>query len=851
VPRRSDDLAPKTPEELYDGLTVTDPAIGGLWRRQSHILGLYYENHRDSDDVALELPTGAGKTLVGLLIADWRRRVTGGSSAFVCPTRQLARQAYEKAEGYGIPAVLLTGSNTGWTPGDVTRGVTGEATIISVYSHIFNISPKLKPQTLVLDDAHAAEGPVAKNWSVVVNRQHEAYEPLLDAVASAIPGERLSELRNEDLAPHLRPAPQMIGPKDLGDRAEAVIATLDEHLDWEESASYALSEIRGHLAGCIMYASWGELLIRPFVPPTRFHDAFEGADQRVYLSATLGQAGEIERSFGRKEVPRVETPLDWERHGTGRRLILLPRAGMHAGEASAFIQETIEEFERALVLVPSEWQAEEVRVLLPDGWTVLDKEDIDERLHPFQVSTECALVLANRYDGIDLPGDQCELILISGLPAGTHLQERFLFDTVEARSALRERIRTRLMQGVGRATRSRTDHAVVLMTGESLVEFLREPANLTGLRPELQAELGYGMYLAQEDHELADVIASFIAKDENWSQAEEYLREEADRAGIEAPAGTQQLQESASWEVLACQAAWRGEPQQACAHAVAAVRRLTVGAVGPYRTLWKVLAAHWAAQHAAESEDALDARIAAELVRDAAASARTRAWRPVLPDVPVSADAEALDTRAMRLAGELQAVARSPRADRRVDELESWIGSDAAPEFERGLERMGTMLGFDAIRPNVPAAPDGAWRDGNDQILWEAKSEQEDDGCLSAQIVRQATTHPTWVENELDWEHAQNQVVFLASPRQSVDRSGLAVAADHLYLTSIESVRSLGAETAALWRSLVAGINGLTPSEAAERISEEIAAQGLTTKNLKARLDAVRIADLDPQAGDD
>jgi Rad3-related DNA helicase len=33
-----------------------------------------YEGQIDAADLALELPTGTGKTLIGLLIAEWRRR---------------------------------------------------------------------------------------------------------------------------------------------------------------------------------------------------------------------------------------------------------------------------------------------------------------------------------------------------------------------------------------------------------------------------------------------------------------------------------------------------------------------------------------------------------------------------------------------------------------------------------------------------------------------------------------------------------------------------------------------------------------------------------------------------------
>ncbi len=842
VPNRPNERPPESPEDLYDGLSVTDTAIGALWRHQSHVLERYFDDHRESPDVALELPTGAGKTLVGLLIADWRRRVTGASSAFVCPTQQLAHQAHEKASGYGIPTVLLVGPNREWDPGDRTCGVTGDATIISVYSHIFNTSPKIKPQTLVLDDAHAAEGPVAKNWSVSVEREHLAYQALVDVVADAIPNERLSELHNDGLPLHSLPLPQLVGPKDLADRADAVVEALDDHLEPDESAGYALSEIRAHLPGCLMFVGWRDVLIRPFVPPTCFHDTFEDAEQRVYLSATLGQAGELERSFGRTKIPRVETPSDWERRGSGRRLVLLPRAGMQPLAASEFIEETIERFPRALVLVPSKWEAEEVEVLLPDGWEVLRIGDVDERLHPFQESTYRALVLANRYDGIDLPGEQCELIVMSGLPAGTHLQERFLFYTAGAESALRERIRTRLMQGMGRATRHRNDHAVVLMASEPLIDFLREPGNLVGLRPELQAELQYGLYLAREGHGLTSIVNSFLARNEAWEQAEQYLRHEADEANLAAPKGADQLQSAAASEVRACRAAWRGEPAEACRHAQAAVRQLTVGEVAPYRTFWKVLGAHWGAQHASATGDAIDARLASELSRDANASARAQSWRPILPEVPVDVDVEALETRALRLARELQAVSRSSRGERFSDELEKWMGTDSSSEFERGLERLGRMLGFDAVRPNVPTSPDSAWRDDDVHILWEAKSEEGEDGVVSASAARQATTHPTWVVRELDWDSSQEAIAVIVSPRTEIDDGARAVAAENVFLASSGSIRSLADEAIELWKDLLGAIHGLTPREAADRVAGELADRGLDTASLKSCLTATPVA---------
>jgi hypothetical protein len=45
-----------------------------LWGHQEKTLDSYFANYLQAKDVAIEPPTGTGKTLVGLLIAEYRRR---------------------------------------------------------------------------------------------------------------------------------------------------------------------------------------------------------------------------------------------------------------------------------------------------------------------------------------------------------------------------------------------------------------------------------------------------------------------------------------------------------------------------------------------------------------------------------------------------------------------------------------------------------------------------------------------------------------------------------------------------------------------------------------------------------
>lgn len=68
-------LAPAaaSPEALFSALPRTAAEHGALWSRQADILRAYASEHTTSPDVALELGTGSGKTLVGMLTAEWRR----------------------------------------------------------------------------------------------------------------------------------------------------------------------------------------------------------------------------------------------------------------------------------------------------------------------------------------------------------------------------------------------------------------------------------------------------------------------------------------------------------------------------------------------------------------------------------------------------------------------------------------------------------------------------------------------------------------------------------------------------------------------------------------------------------
>lgn len=72
---------PESPALLFRDLKK-DPSIKFLWAHQEKLLDKYLAEYEGSADLAIELPTGTGKTLVGLLIGDFRRRKNDERIAF-------------------------------------------------------------------------------------------------------------------------------------------------------------------------------------------------------------------------------------------------------------------------------------------------------------------------------------------------------------------------------------------------------------------------------------------------------------------------------------------------------------------------------------------------------------------------------------------------------------------------------------------------------------------------------------------------------------------------------------------------------------------------------------------------
>lgn len=812
-----------SPEELYLSGTLprTTEASESLWSHQADVLRTYSESHQNTADLALELPTGTGKTLPGLLLGEWVRRKAEGPVIYATPTKQLACQVAATAEREGIPVVVLTGSAKYWDAVDEAAAEGGEAIGITTYSSVFNSSPKLpEPRLLIFDDAHAGEQFVGNEYGVTIRRYEDeaAYLRTLEALKPFLSTLLIQRLEGEP-DPGAHHQVRLILPA-VDDGAltkfDAALAELPRPY------SYDLAMIRSGLGACCVYVSYGGLQIRPMIPPTFENRVFGRAKQRIYLSATLGSGGDLERAFGRREIVRMPLPTK-RAPRSGRRLFVFPDL-VKGGDALGLTKRIIGLTNKALVLSQETVaNAEAVgRVLAGDGVPVLGRDDLEQHgLEAFAMAETGVLGLANRYDGLDLPGKACRIVVLGGKPDAVGLQERFLSERAEANAALAERLRTRIVQGAGRCTRGPNDYAVVVVLGSDITKYFSRPDNLQALEPELQAEVEFGWQNSKgaQPDEVIENVEVFLAHDADWREQGEPMvaefRQEAVK--VDSPAADA-LGKAAALEVEAWQLAFGGDWVGASEKLQYAVPHVGPEATRGYRGLLLYIAGVWL--HLGAQDETQRAR-ARKLVREAALAANRGTWLKEMRELPgteelplAPMDVDAVNRVVARLRGQL----RPKRISEDLKEMQEALAQDEATRYERGLTTLGSFLGAEASKPKGQGRCDSAWVWGT--AMWmtvEAKSEEHDDGLLPLKDVRQANTQLDQLAADRGMDNPPaGSPAIIVSDRLTVDPQHAPAANPNVYLASTNVVAEISSDAATVWGDLLTTAAGIS-SETAQR----------------------------------
>jgi hypothetical protein len=670
-------------------------------------------------------------------------------------------------EQYGLSVYGFTGPISKYDTNGKAAYLNVDSIAVTSYSGLFNTNPFFdSPDVIILDDAHAAENYISSLWALKIDQTntvlHTAVSNLIKPLLNPADYARLMGETNSmaDLTwVDKIPTPEFIK---LQDELHGIVSTHVKDTDLR----YSWSMIEDHLGACHMYLSPKDILIRPLIPPTWSHAPFENAKQRIYMSATLGLGGDLERLTGRKKIERLPIPDGWDRQGIGRRFFLFPEMSLEDTEIPALATALMKEAGRSVVLSPNDKSVKDLKKYVEEtlSFKVFGAADIEQSKKDFVSEQEAVAIIANRYDGIDFPGDDCRLLFVDDLPRATNTQEKFFLYRMGANLLYNERIQTRVLQAMGRCTRSSEDSSAVIVTGEELLRYLLNPKRQKYLHPELQAEIQYGITQSKDckDTDFVDNLKVFLENDKEWEEANnDILALRQDMVQVPFPA-IEMLGSVVTYEVEYQKRLWQGDWDEALRQCEQVLKSLQSDDLSGYRAIWSYLAgsAAWLNR---------DEKTAREYFRAAKNMASGISWlvslsRYQAKEEPETADKIHLLKQLEKL--ELIFSKYGIGQSKKYDNIEKQIidGLEGKISFEHAHLLLGEWLGFDSRKVEADASPDPWWTVGEICFVFEDHADAKPSTVLDATKARQVSSHPKWMKEHAGLDDKTKVLPVLVSP---------------------------------------------------------------------------------------
>ncbi|PWW01234.1 RAD3-like DEAD/DEAH box helicase [Paenibacillus cellulosilyticus] len=759
----------------------------GKLERLSHEQGESFKEYetirKTCSDIAIEMPAGLGKTLVGGLIGEFNRLTQNWRIVYACANKQLAAQTHALLQSYGVQSVLLVGQKESFQVHDFNRYQRAAAVAVTVYSHIFNISPAFSDaHQIIFDDAHAAEYAISDFWSLTIKKEKHPeiftalFETLGDAIASHVQDRVLHGMFDP-----LHDGVDIIPLALWIEKKDEIRSLLSSKVDGTD-LYFSWSRIVNHLHACQIYISHDTFTIRPILPPNlkRQTAAFASSRERIYMSATVGDAGELERIFGVAHIHRISKFSVDANKISGRRLILFPEDHFSKDQLWEVLAETIRMQSRALILCPSypvlQHVLNKLKEHIPD-YSVFLSKDIEESMEPFVSSQKGVLLLAGRYEGIDLKDDQCRLQIIYELPVAIGTSEQFLQARLRVKELLRTMLATRILQGLGRCTRGHKDYASVLFVGKRVGEYMYKDEFLGMLPAEVDAEISFGFEQIEQIRDLStwkQALQIFFDQGEEWSEIEGHIQtltDEKNKARIREVIFNESLRLSAADELSYLYSIWEGEFEKAHQSADQVLKHFgRQETLKGYRAWWNYLIASVGVLQGEKEK-------AREYHQKAVNAADYKLWldKRVFNERQIGEDEnfpELVEYQLNTMLAVLESYGdRSNRFDKHWATMVDGLSSPIAETYEPALCTLGQFLGFESDRPKGKGTPDGVWLSLSCGIVFEAKTNVEKpEGAISLDDIRQTGYHENYVRKNYPVSDSITITTVMICPKQYVEK---------------------------------------------------------------------------------
>lgn len=675
-------------------------AFPELWPWQQEVLSAIQEV---PGDAAIELPTGAGKTVPALLMCEEYRQRTGQPVAYLTGTKQLTQQVKAEADRLGVPAVAFHGAKVSWDDDRKSDYEFATAVGIMNYWNYLNEAPGVNPAgLLVLDDVHLAEGPLRDFFAVMIQASDPLFVEVLGRIQARFGYYGIINDLLEGIIPAL-PA-EMLSPLDSLEVAREVGALLDAQLEDGSPAWWAWRRTRSHAQACCWLVSARGLTITPWIPPSQTIEHFAEPERRLYLSATVGDLNDLRRRVGCPPVERVTAAVP-PRQGKRFVGLLRPDREQTPMEIVTEAQPLIAAASKALWLCARSSTADVLQAALIDAklGNVRRLQADNGAADLFAAAETGQLVCAGRYDGMDFPGDSCRLEILPEIPVATSELEDFISAYLRDAPFARSRFAQRVAQALGRCNRGESDRAVYLLWDPGFFNALGSRRGLDLLPAEVRPDV---FAAVRRSGEPTAVIAA----------ARRFLKgEDPDDPPQPPPAEIIGASTSAGDELDGVLRLW-SEDYRGAAERFARAAAATDGA-GELRGFWLAMQALALTLANRTYQDAGAGRQAASAIADAISAGGVNTFFSRLRASQArAAQAQAEDHRTRN--DGLFASWDTLLDRRRGVQLERWraallsdLGGDSHDGVIRAIAELGRLLG---LKTEAPQA-----KQGEHDLLWE------------------------------------------------------------------------------------------------------------------------------------
>ncbi len=515
------------PIEIYESLDRRSIA-GPLRNAQINVLSAWHSESRNQRDLIVKLHTGEGKTLIGLLVLQSKLNENGGPCLYLCPNKYLVNQTLSEARKFGVPCCFIEDVNL---PDEFLEG---KKILVTTVKKLFNGRTKfglnnnyVDVNSIVLDDSHACVDIIRESFTIKIQSDHEMYTKLRGLFENDIreQGEGSYLEIKEGGYPTMLPIPYW----SWSDRKDDVLEILAEFKS-EQQLSFIWPLLKDNIENCQAFITGQEIEIYPYYIPLHFFKSFTNAKHRILMSATTQDDSFFIKGLG-FNINAVNAPLkNIDEKWSGEKMILIPSL-MHDNLTRIDIINKMAKLTNSnfgiAALVPSFKVAEHY---ITHGSRKITSENISEIIGELKTGVfGTPVIIANRYDGIDLPDETCRILIFDSMPYFSSLVDKYEESCRIHSDVVNIKYAQKIEQGLGRSVRGEKDYSAIVLIGPDLVNFVKNSRTNRFFSSQTRKQIDIGLdivELAEEDlvngedpyKVFANLIVQLLKRDKKWKE---------------------------------------------------------------------------------------------------------------------------------------------------------------------------------------------------------------------------------------------------------------------------------------------------------------------------------------------